>query len=76
LGARNGDEGSHYEVLFESVYLRSNPTEPGHSKVTEEMNNALLAPYTVEEVRKALFDIGDLKVPGPDGLHAIFYRRF
>ena len=40
------------------------------------MNNALLAPYTVEDVRKALFDIGDLKAPGPDGLHAIFYKRF
>ena len=40
------------------------------------MNRALLAPYTAEEVRKALFDIGDLKAPGPDGLHAIFYKRF
>lgn len=45
-------------------------------KVTNEMNNALLAPYTAEEVRKALFDIGDLKAPGPDGLHDIFYKRF
>ena len=45
-------------------------------KITEEMNNALLAPYTNDEVRKALFDIGDLKAPGPDGLHAIFYKRF
>ena len=40
------------------------------------MNNALLAPYTAEDVRKALFDIGDLKAPGLDGLHAIFYKRF
>ena len=45
-------------------------------KVTDEMNDALLAPYTAEEVRKALFDIGDLKAPGPDGLHAVFYKRF
>jgi ribonuclease HI len=27
-------------------------------------------------VRKALFSIGDLKAPGPDGLHAVFYKRF
>ena len=40
------------------------------------MNDALLAPYMAEEVRKALFDIGDLKAPGPDELHAIFYKRF
>ena len=27
-------------------------------------------------MKKALFSIGDLKAPGPDGLHAIFYKRF
>ena len=45
-------------------------------RVSTEMNNALLSPYTADDVRKALFDIGDLKAPGPDGLHAIFYKRF
>lgn len=40
------------------------------------MNEALLAPYTAEEVKNALFSIGDLKAPGPDGLHAIFYKKF
>jgi hypothetical protein len=44
--------------------------------VTAEMNEKLLAPYTREEVKKALFNIGDLKAPWPDGLHAIFYKRF
>ena len=27
-------------------------------------------------MQKALFSIGDLKAPGPDGLHAIFFKRF
>jgi hypothetical protein len=27
-------------------------------------------------VKKAAFSIGDLKTPGLDGLHAIFYKRF
>jgi hypothetical protein len=40
------------------------------------MNDILTAPYTREEVKKAMFNIGDLKAPGPDGLHAIFYKRF
>ncbi|KAK1648056.1 hypothetical protein QYE76_065861 [Lolium multiflorum] len=44
--------------------------------VTNEMNDILTAPYTREEVKKAMFNIGDLKAPGPDGLHAIFYKRF
>jgi hypothetical protein len=44
--------------------------------VTEDMNASLCAPYSREEVKKALFNIGDLKAPGPDGLHAIFYKRY
>ena len=36
----------------------------------------LTAPYTREEVKKALFQIGDMKAPGPNGLHAVFYKRF
>ena len=31
---------------------------------------------STEEVKKALFDIGDLKALGPDSLYAIFYKRF
>ena len=45
-------------------------------RVTDEMNETLLAPFTKEEVKKALFSIGDLKAPGPDGIHAIFFKRF
>lgn len=50
--------------------------EDVHTLVTEEMNRGLLAPFTGQEVKKALFQIGDLKAPGPDGLHSIFYKRF
>ena len=39
-------------------------------------NDTLLKPYTVEEVRKAMFSIGDFKAPGIDGLHAVFYKKF
>jgi hypothetical protein len=46
------------------------------TKVTEEMNERLIAPFTAEDVKKAVFQIGDLKAPGPDGLHAIFYKKF
>jgi hypothetical protein len=40
------------------------------------MNNDLLAPFTAEEVEKALFQIGDFKAPGLDGLHVVFYKRY
>ena len=45
-------------------------------KVIEKMNEMLLAPYTHDDVRKAVHSIGDLKAPGPDGLHAIFFKKF
>jgi phenylalanine-4-hydroxylase len=45
-------------------------------RVTTDMNQILMAPFSREEVKKALFSIGDLKAPGPDGLHAIFFKRF
>lgn len=40
------------------------------------MNILLMAPFIVEDVRKALESIGDLKAPGLDGMPAIFYKRF
>ena len=45
-------------------------------RVSTEMNSALIAPYIAKDVHKALFDIADLKAPGPDGLHTMFYKRF
>jgi hypothetical protein len=45
-------------------------------RVTTEMNGALLKPYTAEEVKEAMFSIGDYKAPGTDGLHAVFYKKF
>jgi hypothetical protein len=45
-------------------------------RVSADMNQLLLAPFSREEVKKALFSIGDLKAPGPDGLHAVFFKRF
>jgi hypothetical protein len=44
-------------------------------RVTPAINNILTADYTCDEVKKALFNIGDLKAPGPDGLHAVIYKR-
>jgi len=46
------------------------------AKVTEPMNDSLLKDFTADEVRRALVNIGDLKAPGPDGMLAIFYKKF
>lgn len=45
-------------------------------RVTTEMNILFTSLYSREDVWKALFHIGDMKAPGSDGLHAIFFKRF
>ena len=44
--------------------------------VSAAMNDFLCADYTGDEVKRALFQIGDVKAPGPDSLHALFFKRF
>lgn len=61
----------YFSNLFSSEVPQPDPVVLSRVKrcVTQNMNDALLAPFTPEDVKKALFDIGDLKAPGPDGLH-------
>ena len=44
--------------------------------VTADMNADLQCPCCVEEINEALATMGDLKAPGPDGMPAVFYKRF
>ncbi|CAN6713710.1 unnamed protein product [Malus baccata var. baccata] len=43
-------------------------------KVSEEMNVALTATVSVEEIKTAAMKMGGLKAPGPDGFQRIFYQ--
>jgi len=42
-------------------------------KVTLEMNQTLMAEFTVEEISSAMNQMPPLKAPGPDGFSACFY---
>ena len=68
---------NYFQLLFTSEVSEPNEDvlNKVKPKVTPYMNEALMATYTEEEVKKALFSIGDLKAPGPDGLHAVFYKK-
>nr|ABA98327.2 transposon protein, putative, CACTA, En/Spm sub-class [Oryza sativa Japonica Group] len=45
-------------------------------QVTEAENDHLIAPFSEEEVREAIFDMETNKAPGPDGILAEFYQKF
>ena len=63
------DQGAWLEGTDPVFLEKVNP------RVTNEMNEALLKPYTVDDVKKAIFSIGDMKALGTDGLHDVFLRR-
>jgi hypothetical protein len=35
-----------------------------------------IRPFSAEDIKKAMFIIGNFKAPGPDGLHTVLYKRF
>ncbi|XP_030514647.2 uncharacterized protein LOC115728457 [Rhodamnia argentea] len=43
--------------------------------VPDDMNVALAEDVMLEEVRRAFFEMGSEKAPGPDGLNGLFYQR-
>ncbi|XP_073051733.1 uncharacterized protein [Primulina eburnea] len=44
-------------------------------KVDGDMNALICAPFTAEDIRKAVFDMHPDKAPGPDGLSVFFYQK-
>jgi hypothetical protein len=67
--------------FFQNLYTRDDGVQPEPllnlvgSKITAETNSALCKPFTDEEISDALFQIGPLKAPGPDGFPARFFQR-
>ncbi|XP_062020902.1 uncharacterized protein LOC133737340 [Rosa rugosa] len=44
--------------------------------VISMMNNALLADISLDDVHQAVFELGALKAPGPDGFSGTFYQSY
>jgi hypothetical protein len=69
---------NYFANLFSSEVNETYPTvlDKIQPRVTESMHEKLCSPFTTEDVKKAVFSIRDYKAPGPDGLHAVFYKKF
>lgn len=61
-------EGSDFEAM-EEVLQAVLPC------VSSDMNDSLIAPYTDEEIKKALFQMHPSKSPGPDGMSPFFIKN-
>ena len=44
-------------------------------KITDDMLEVLTRPYSSEEVKAALFQMGLIKAPRLDGMNALFYEN-
>lgn len=45
-----------------------------HPTLTHNQFDSLSRVVTMEEVKRAVFEMSHLKAPGPDGMHALFYQ--
>jgi hypothetical protein len=66
---------------FQSVYTRDPSIQPTpvvnlfREVISDDINAELCKPFSIEEISDAMFQIGPLKAPGPDGFLARFYQR-
>jgi hypothetical protein len=68
---------SYYKSLFTSANLGDmEEVLNGVSRVvSSEMNDQLIREFTASEVEQALFQMGPLKAPRPDGISPIFLSK-
>ena len=69
-------------AYFNTLFTSSRPTDVDdvvqvvESIVTTDMNEDLLRPFSLEEVKQALFQMHPSKAFGPDGMTTLFFQKF
>lgn len=71
-----------FEAYFKNIFSSNGSRDWGNamdcveSVVTPQMNEDLLQPITLDDVKTAAFELGSLKAPGPDGFQGTFYQNY
>ena len=66
--------------FFKNLYSVDDSVDPSHiislvkPLVSDDMNDELCKPFSEQEISDALFQMGPLKAPGPDGFPARFFQ--
>ncbi|GJW81213.1 hypothetical protein Tco_0145188 [Tanacetum coccineum] len=68
---------SHYENFLGNSTICDNLNTEGlfHNKVSDVANINMVCPITDDEIKTAMFDIGDDRAPGPDGYTSAFFKK-
>ena len=61
----SSEPNANSEAILDAVLTKVNPS----------INEELCKPYTAEEIKEELFQMGPRKAPGPDGFPALFYQQ-
>ena len=77
------DISATIQQFYENLFTSSSPTTEEIDEcltavnplVTEEMCRSLEVPFTMEEIKRAVFSMSADKSPGTDGMNAMFYQQ-
>lgn len=68
--------------FFQSLFQSDGPPDMEEAlsvvspAITSSMNSTLIRPVSSEEIELAVFQLGALKAPGPDGYPGLFYQSY
>ncbi|GJS84397.1 hypothetical protein Tco_0750938, partial [Tanacetum coccineum] len=67
----------HYECFLGTSMPCTDMNIEGmfQKKVSDQANANMVRPITNEEIKAAMFDIGDERAPGPDGFTSAFFKK-
>jgi exonuclease III len=74
--------GTSFSSFFSELFKSSNPSIPMEVEnlfsnvISSEENEEICNIPTEVEIKNAVFSMGSLKAPGPDGLPPLFYKRY